>query len=151
MVCVARQPNISTTNYEDADPAIDTPSTMYFDGQLHYLDKENKAAPKQQLRHTQPSQVPTSHARAHTADPSTSPAPPPPPPPTPPAPHAAQASAQHKTSSPSLFSSSVSTMPNALPPKSQTVAGTAGDLHSMALKSAINNIGTSCFLCHIWV
>jgi hypothetical protein len=109
---------------------------MYFDGQLHYLDKDNKSGPKQQQQQQQP-QAPlpapaaaASHARAHTADPFTSSAP-------------SQASALHNNNSPSLSTPAPPTMPNSSLPKSQTVGGTAGDLHSMALKSAINNIGTS--------
>jgi hypothetical protein len=107
---------------------------MYFDGQLHYLDKDNKSGPKQQQQQQQP-QAPlpapaaaASHARAHTADPSTS--------------SPSQSSALHNNNSPSLSTPAPPTMPNSSLPKSQTVGGTAGDLHSMALKSAINNIGT---------
>jgi hypothetical protein len=75
---------------------------MYFDGQLHYLDKDRQ------------SQMPSKpqHQRVSTADATTQPPPP------------------SSTPTPSM-------------PKSQTVGGAAGDLHSMALKSAINNIGIS--------
>lgn len=107
---------------------------MYFDGQLHYLDKDNNAAPKQQQQTQTPASLPAppvaaSHARAHTADPSTPSAPSPTP-------------ALHNNNSPSLSTPTPPAMPNSSL-KSQTVGGTAGDLHSMALKSAINNIGTS--------
>ena len=85
---------------------------MYFDGQLHYLDKD---------RQSSMSQKPTSQERAQTADPTSSiPSPQQPPP---------QAQSQSQTSS------------SASMPKSQTVSGAAGDLQSMALKSAISNIG----------
>ena len=75
---------------------------MYFDGQLHYLEKDRQPAlpPKQ-----------SSHPRATSAD-------------------------ANMTSTPAPSTTSTPTMP-----KSQTVGGAAGDLHSMALKSAISNIG----------
>jgi hypothetical protein len=90
---------------------------MYFDGQLHYLDKD---------RQSTMSQKPTSYERAQTADPTTSSTPSPQQPQPQPQ---SQAQPQQQTSS------------SASMPKSQTVTGAAGDLHSMALKSAISNIG----------
>jgi hypothetical protein len=75
---------------------------MYFDGQLHYLEKD---------RQSQMSSKPQ-HQRASTTDATTQPP-----------------SSSTSTPTPSM-------------PKSQTVGGAAGDLHSMALKSAINNIGS---------
>jgi hypothetical protein len=108
---------------------------MYFDGQLHYLDKDNKSGPKQQPPQQPQASVSApaagaSHARAHTADPSTASSP-------------SRTPVLHDTNSPSLSTPALPTMPNSSLPKSQTVGGTAGDLHSMALKSAINNIGNS--------
>jgi hypothetical protein len=75
---------------------------MYFDGQLHYLEKDRQS----------PMSSKPQHQRASTTD-STTTQPP---------------SSSTSTPTPSM-------------PKSQTVGGAAGDLHSMALKSAINNIG----------
>lgn len=91
---------------------------MYFDGQLHYLDKERQSSMSSY-------QKPTSHQRAQTTDPASAAAS---------SPQQPQAQAQPQPSSSVSASASM--------PKSQTVSGAAGDLHSIALKSAISNIGT---------
>jgi hypothetical protein len=87
---------------------------MYFDGQLHYLEKERQSSSMAQ----------------QTADPNTSS--------TVSSPQ--QPLTQAQTQEHPQPSSS-STAPSSSMPKSQTVGGPAGDLHSMALKSAISNIG----------
>src|ERR1700737_2362668 len=96
---------LEQTDLGQLEDAIDE-ARMYFDGQLHYRDKERQSAmpPKPQ------------HQLASTADAIPAPQPP----------------VSSSTSTPSM-------------PKSQTSSSAAGDLHSMAMKSAINNIGW--FLC----
>ena len=111
----------SRTNDDSDNLSIDR--AMYFDGQLHYLDKDRQSSMSQRPTSlqtgdpgssTSPSpQQPTQVQNTHTLR---SPLPPPPPPPPPPS-----------------------------MPKPQTVAGAAGDLHSKALKSAISNIGNNPF------
>jgi len=94
---------------------------MYFDGQLHYLDKDKPPPPSSQ---------PSRRQRTATTDqPNSSSSTPQPPP----APH---------TSPPSSSTPASASAPAPSMSKSQTVGGPAGDLHSMALKSAISNIGT---------
>lgn len=88
---------------------VNSVDTMYFDGQLHYLDKDKPQQPSQRQR------------TATTDQPNSSSSAPQPPP-------AIQTPSSSSTPAPSMS-------------KSQTVGGPAGDLHSMALKSAISNIG----------
>src|SRR5271169_6766974 len=90
---------------------------MYFDGQLHYLDKDRQSAM---------SQKPTSPERAQTADLT-----------------ASSTSSPQQPQSQSPAQTQQQTSSSASMSKSQTVTGAAGDLHSMALKSAISNIGTN--------
>ncbi len=97
---------------------------MYFDGQLHYLDTDRQSS-------SMPQQKYSSHQRAQTASPNSSS--------TTPSPQQPVAQAQTQ-GQPQPTSSSSATTPSSMP-KSQTVGGAAGDLHSMALKSAISNIG----------
>ena len=93
---------------------------MYFD-ELRYLDKDRQSTMPE-------NQVSGSKNGAQNADPILSTA-------SSPQQPAAQAQEQEQVhTQPSSASSSM--------PKSQTVGAAAGDLHSMALKSAINNIGT---------
>jgi hypothetical protein len=88
---------------------------MYFDGQLHYLDRDTQSPMSQKASSG------TQYQSAATTDPTSS-------------------------SSTPQPSQTMTTGTNFSPlnpsmPKSQTVSGAASDLHSMALKSAINNIG----------
>ena len=78
-----------------------------------------------------PQQKPSSHQTAETADPSSSS----------PASSPQQPVAQAQTQGQPQPTSSSSATTSSSMPKSQTVGGAAGDLHSIALKSAINNIG----------
>lgn len=101
------------------DTWIDIKYIMYFDGQLHYLDKDRQS-----------SSMPQQQKSAQTADPKSS---------TTSSPQ--QPLTQAQTQAHPQPSSAAAASPSSSMPKSQTVGGAAGDLHSMALKSAINNIG----------
>jgi hypothetical protein len=96
--------------------------TMYFDGQLSYLDKDKPASASNSKPH---------HQRNSTAE-TASPIPP----------SSPQVQHHSSTNSPNLalpIAPQRTSTPN--PHKSPTVSNAAGDIHSMALKSAINNIG----------
>jgi hypothetical protein len=88
---------------------------MYFDGQLSYLDKDKK-----------PSAMPE-NGRAQSHRPTTD---------------ETGQSSQEVPIVPSLQPPPPAPLQSIALSKSQSVAGAAGDLHSMALKSAISNIGT---------